>query len=71
MVIEVKGDTKAMDVDLERLFGSHLEYMKDDSKDFALALTPSYEQYVRAVEYPLKKLNVKVFLVLKEVSQLW
>jgi len=71
MVIEVKGDTKALDVDLGTAIWQLLRYMKDDSKDLALALTPSYEQYVKAVEYPLKKLNVKVFLVSREVSQLW
>jgi len=71
MVIEVKGDTKALDVDLGTAIWQVLRYMKDNSKDFALALTPSYEKYVKAVEYPLKKLNVKVFLVSEEVSQLW
>jgi len=34
-------------------------------------LTPSCEKYVKAAAYPPKKLNVKVFLVSKEVSRLW
>jgi|GEM_PF-4513979 len=59
IVIEVKEDTKALDVDLGTAIWQLLRYMKDDSKDLALALTPSYEQYV------------KVFLVSREVSQLW
>jgi len=63
MIIEMKGDTTALDVDLGTGIWQLLRCMKNDSKDFALALTPSYMRYVKAVEYPLKKLNVKVFIV--------
>lgn len=63
MIIEMKGDTAALDVDLGTGIWQLLRYMKNESKDFALALTPSYMRYVKAVEYPLKKLNVKVFIV--------
>lgn len=71
MVIEIKGDTAALDVDLGTGLWQLLRYMKDEPKDFALALTPSYVQYVKAVGYPLKKLKVKVFIVsTKEVRLL-
>ena len=63
MIIEMKGDTAALDVDLGTGIWQLLRYMKNESKDFALALTPSYVRYVKAVEYPLKKLDVKVFIV--------
>lgn len=63
MIIEMKGDTAALAVDLGTGIWQLLRYMKNESKDFALALTPSYIQYVKAVGYPLKKLNVKVFIV--------
>lgn len=63
MVIEMKGDTAAPDVDLGTGIWQLLRYIKNESKDFALALTPSYMRYVKAVEYPLRKLNVRVFIV--------
>lgn len=62
-VFEVKGDTTEPGVDLGTAIWQLLRYMKDNSRDFALALTPKYLQYVNAVEYGLKKLNIKVFLV--------
>ena len=63
IIIELKGDTAAPDVDLGTGIWQLLRYMNNESKDYALALTPSYMRYVKAVEYPLRKLNVKVFLV--------
>jgi HJR/Mrr/RecB family endonuclease len=66
MVVEAKGDTAALAVDLGTAIWQLLRYMKNDSKDFALAVTPSYTRYVEAVEYPLKKLNVRVFIVSRE-----
>jgi len=66
LIIEMKGDTAALDVDLGTGIWQLLRCMKNGSKDFALALTPSYMKYVRAVEYSLKRLNVKVFIVSQE-----
>ena len=63
LIIELKGDTKALDVDLGTAIWQLLRYLKDDSKDYALALTPSYERFVRAVKYPLDKLRIQVFMV--------
>ena len=65
MIIEMKGDTAELDIDLGTGIWQLLRYMKNDSKDFALALTPSYVRYVKAVEYPLRKLNIKIFIVSK------
>jgi len=66
MVIEVKGDTAALDVDLGTGIWQLLRYMKDGSRDFALAITPSYIRYVEAVSYPLKRLKIAVFIVSQE-----
>jgi len=66
VVVEVKRDTAALAVDLGTGIWQLLRYMKDGSRDFALAITPSYMRYVEAVEYPLKKLNVSVFIVSRE-----
>lgn len=66
LIIEMKGDTAALGVDLGTAIWQLLRYMKNGSKDFGLALTLSYLRYVEAVEYPLRKLGVQVFLVLKK-----
>lgn len=63
LIIEMKGDTKALDVDLGTAIWQLLRYMKGELQDYALAVTSSYKRYIKAVEYPLKKLNVKVFIV--------
>lgn len=40
-----------------------MRYIKDSSNDFALALTKSYLRHIKAVIYPLQKLNIRVFIV--------
>lgn len=72
LVIEMKGDTKALEVDLGTAIWQLMRYMKDESKDYALALTSSYLRHVKRVESPLRKLNIKVFIISgKDVKQLW
>jgi Holliday junction resolvase len=66
LIIEVKGDTVALEVDLGTAIWQLMRYMTDVSKDFGLALTKSYSKYVRAVKYPLKKLSIQVFIVSNE-----
>jgi len=63
LVIEMKGDTMALSVDLGTAIWQLMRYMKGSLEDYALAVTPSYKRYVKAVEYPLKQLDVKVFVV--------
>jgi hypothetical protein len=65
-IIEVKGDTAAPAVDLGTAIWQLMRYIKDTSKDFGLALTGSYLRYIRAVEYPLKRLGIQVFIVSDE-----
>jgi len=66
MTIELKGDSACPDVDLGTAIWQLLRYIKDDSEDFALAVSPKYLSYVKAVESPLKKLNINVFVVSEE-----
>jgi len=63
MIVEIKGDTMALDVDLSTGLWQLLRYMKNSSRDFALAVTSSYIRSIEAVSYPLKRLNIKVFIV--------
>lgn len=65
-IIEVKGDTAALAVDLGTAIWQLMRYIKDASKDFGLALTESYLRYIRAVEYPLQRLGVQVLIVSDE-----
>ncbi len=45
--------------------------MKDDTKEYALVLTPNYRRYVKAIEHSIGKLNINVYLVSeKEVEKL-
>jgi len=46
LIIEIKGDTAALSVDLGTAVWQLLRYMKNESKEFALALTSSYMRYV-------------------------
>lgn len=69
LIVEMKGDTAALSVDFGTAIWQLMRYMKGALDDYALAVTPSYKRYVRVVEYPLKQLDVKVFIVSeKEVS---
>ena len=63
LIIEMKGDTMALSVDLGTAIWQLMRYMKGSFEDYALAVTPSYKRYVKAVEYPLKQLDIKVFIV--------
>lgn len=65
-IIEVKGDTAALAVDLGTGIWQLMRYIKDASKDFGLALTESYVRYIRTVEYPLQRLGVQVLIVSDE-----
>ena len=65
-IIEVKGDTAALDVDLGTAIWQLMRHIKDASKDFGLALTQSYSRYIKAVEYPLQKLGIQIFIVSDE-----
>jgi hypothetical protein len=66
LMIEVKGDTAALDVDLGTAIWQLMRYMADASRDFGLALTESYSRYVGAVQYPLKRLGIQIFIVSDE-----
>lgn len=71
IIIEVKGDTAVLDVDLGTAIWQLMRYITDASKDFGLALTESYLRYVKVVEYPLRRLGIQVFIVSTEgVKQL-
>ena len=72
LIVEMKGDSQALDVDLGtgifQLF-RHME--RDAGSEYALVLSDAYERLVRQVEWPLTRLGGKVFIVGDTVRQLW
>jgi hypothetical protein len=64
----MKSHTAALFVDLGTAIWQLMRYMKGALDDYALAVTPNYKRYVGMVEYPLKRLGVKVFIVSKKGS---
>jgi len=71
LTIEMKGDTKALSVDLGTAIFQLMRAITNESdKEYALAVTDSYRRYIDQVRYPLEKLGISVFLVNETVSVL-
>lgn len=72
LVMEIKGDSAALDVDLGTGILQLLRHMKADSDDeYALGLSEAYARLVGELEVPLKTLGIRVFVVGAESYQLW
>lgn len=69
LIIEMKGDTKALSVDLGTAIFQLMRTMDgSDNKKYALAVTKSYERYVEQITFPLEKMDVSIFIVNNEVK---
>lgn len=72
LVMEMKGDSTAIDVDLGTGIFQLLRHMQPDSKDeYALGVSEAYTRYVKQIEFPLKTLGIKVFIVGENSCRLW
>ena len=72
LVMEMKGDTAALAVDLGTGAFQLFRYMVPYSdSEYALGLSEAYLRFVRQVEYPLKQPGIKVFIVDESPHQLW
>ena len=72
LIMEMKGDSAALEVDLGTGIFQLLRHMRAVSdEDYALGISEAYTRLVRQIEYPLKKLNVRVFVVNGNSYQLW
>lgn len=72
MVIEMKGDSAALDIDFGTCIGQLFRYIKGEDKDFAIALSTKYRRLLESSEYPLKKLGIKAFIVSEQgIEALW
>jgi len=72
LIMEIKGDTAALDVDLGTGIYQLLRHMHTCSaEEYALGISEAYIRLLRQIESPLKKLNIKVFVVSDNPHQLW
>jgi hypothetical protein len=72
LVMEMKGDSAALDVDFGTgIFQLFRSMRTDQDEDYALGISEAYVRLARQAEYPLKKLGIKVFVVNGESYQLW
>jgi len=72
LVMEMKGDSAALDVDLGSGIFQLLRHMHTGAdEEYALGLSEAYTRLVRQVENPLKKLGIRVFMVGGNSYQLW
>ena len=72
IVIEMKGDSAALDVDFGTCIGQLFRYIKGEDKDYALAFSAKYRRLLENSEYPLKKLGIRAFIVSEQGTEaLW
>lgn len=70
LLIQMKGDTLALDVDFGTCIGQLFRYMKNEDSDYGTAFTSSYLRLIKEAQYPLRKLGIKIFIVSKESTTL-
>jgi len=72
LIMEMKGDSAALDVDLGTgIFQLFRHIRENRDEDYALGISEAYVRLARQIEYPLKKLGIKVFVVNGKSYQLW
>lgn len=72
LIMEMKGDSAALEVDLGTGIFQLLRHMRAGSdEEYALGISEAYTRLVRQIEYPLKKLGIRVFVVNGNSYQLW
>lgn len=72
LIMEMKGDSAALEVDLGTGIFQLLRHMHAGSDEkYALGISEAYTRLVRQIEYPLKKLDIRVFVVNGNSYQLW
>ena len=72
LVIEMKGDSAALDVDLGTGIFQLLRHMHGGSdEEYALGVSEAYTRLVHQIENPLRKLGIRVFVVNGNSYQLW
>jgi hypothetical protein len=72
LIMEMKGDSAALDVDFGTGIFQLLRHMREEAdEDYALGISEAYVRLAHQAEYPLKRLGIKVFVVDDKSYQLW
>ena len=72
LIMEMKGDSAALEVDLGTGIFQLLRHMRAGSdEEYALGISEAYTRLVCQIEYPLKKLGIRIFVVNSNPYQLW
>ena len=72
LIMEMKGDSAAIAVDFGTgIFQLFRSMRGGQDEDYALGISEAYVRLARQAEYPLKKLNIKIFVVDGKSYQLW
>ena len=72
LIMEMKGDSKALDVDFGTGTFQLLRHIHvNRGGEYALGISEAYVKLARQAENPLKKLGIKVFVVNDNSYQLW
>ena len=72
LIMEMKGDGAALEIDLGTGIFQLLRHMHVGSdEEYALGISEAYTRLMRQIEYPLRKLGIRVFVVDDNPYQLW
>ena len=72
LIMEMKGDSAAPEVDLGTGIFQLLRHMHEGyNEEYALGISSAYTRMVKQIEYPLKKLGIRVFIIDNNPYQLW
>lgn len=72
LIMEMKGDSAALDVDFGTGVFQLMRSMRDSQdEDYALGISEDYVRLARRAEYALKRLGIKIFVVDGKPYQLW
>ena len=64
LFVELKGDSKAPDVDFGTLVYQIMKELKPSSdSDYAIAVSEQYRKHADRCRFPLRKLGIKVYLI--------
>jgi len=63
LLVELKGDTAAKDVDFGTVLYQIMKQMRISSEEYAIGVTSNYKTLISRCMMPLRKLKIKLFIV--------
>lgn len=72
LLVELKGESAAKDVDFGTVIYQILKQMKYPAEDYAIGITEDYNTLVSRCMMPLRKLGIKMFMISEMgVNPIW